>query len=109
MEVRVFPNSRRPGIGQKPRREGTRPLLPQHARHCPVLEGGSSLGFMVYPPLEPRESAHVEYEGDGRYIFSYYLQNQHGKPTPLFSVSMTLSLGGIGMIKEEVKFAGAPM
>jgi hypothetical protein len=109
MEVRVFPNSRRPGIGQKPRREGTRPLLPQHARHCPVLEGGSSLGFMVYPPLEPRESAHVEYEGDGRYVFSYYLQNQHGKPTPLFSVAMTLSLGGIGMIREEVKFAGTPM
>ena len=40
MEVRLFPNSRRPGAGLKPRREATRPLLPQHARHCPVLEAG---------------------------------------------------------------------
>ena len=28
----------------QPRREGSRPLLPQHARHCPVLEAGSALG-----------------------------------------------------------------
>src|SRR5205823_5524466 len=49
MEVRLFPNSMRPGTGLKPRRESQRPLLPQHARHCPVLEdlgtpaGGISL------------------------------------------------------------------
>ena len=51
MEVRLFPNFRRPGVGLKPRRDGQRPFLPQHARHCPVLEAGSSLGFLVYPPL----------------------------------------------------------
>ena len=56
MEVRLFPNSRRPGVGQKPRRESQRPLLPQHARNCPVLEAGSALGYLVYPPLEPNES-----------------------------------------------------
>ena len=109
MEVRLFPNSRRPGVGLKPRREGTRPLLPQHARHCPVLEAGSALGYMVYPPLEPKESLYLEYEGDGRYKFVYYLAAQSGKPTPLFSVTMTLSLGGIGMVKEEVTFIGVPM
>ena len=43
MDVRLIPNSRRPGAGLKPKREGTRPLLPQHARHCPVLEAGSAL------------------------------------------------------------------
>jgi hypothetical protein len=42
MEVRLYPNSRRPGVGMKPRRESQRPLLPQHARHCPVLEAGSA-------------------------------------------------------------------
>jgi hypothetical protein len=109
MEVRLSSNSRRPGVGLKPRREGTRPLLPQHARHCPVLEAGSALGFMVYPPLEPRESLYVEYEGDGRYKFVYYLQTQDGQRTPLFQVTMSLSVGGIGMVKEEVTFVGAPM
>src|SRR5690242_11544009 len=47
MEVGLFPNPYRPGIGLRPRREGQRPLLPQHARHCPVLEAGSSAGFLV--------------------------------------------------------------
>src|SRR5438477_5744602 len=104
MEVRLLPNSRRPGVGLTPRREATRPLLPQHARHCPVLEAGSALGFMVYAPLEPRESVYVEYEGDGRYKFIYYLLSDTGKPMPLFTVTMTLSLGGVGMVKEEVAF-----
>lgn len=109
MEVRIFPNTRRPGVGQRPKREGTRPLLPQHARHCPVLEAGSALGFMVYPSLEPRESAAIEYEGDGRYRFTYYVQPQNGQPTPIFSVTMSLPIGSIGMMKEEVQFVGAPM
>ena len=109
MEVRIFPNSRRPGVGMPPRREGSRPLLPQHARHCPVLEAGSAMGFMVYAPLEPRESAHIEYEGDGRYKFTYYLQMQDGKRTPIFQVTMSQSVGAVGMIKEEVTFVGAPM
>jgi hypothetical protein len=108
MEVRLLPNSRRPGVGLKPRREGTRPLLPQHARHCPVLEAGSALGFMVYPPLEAKESVYVEHEGDGRYKFVYYLQTQDGRRTPLFQVTMSLSVGGVGMVKEEVTFVGAP-
>src|SRR5262245_3637131 len=76
MEVSLFPNTRRPGVGLKPRREAQRPLLPQHSRHCPVLEAGSAAGFMVYAPLEPRESYYVEYVGDGRYKFGYYLKTQ---------------------------------
>ena len=96
-------------MGLKPRREGTRPLLPQHARHCPVLEAGSALGFMVYAPLEPKESLYIEYEGDGRYKFVYYLQTQDGKRTPIFQVTISLSVGGVGMVKEEVTFVGAPV
>ena len=64
---------------------------------------------MVYPPLEPKESVYLEYEGDGRYKFVYYLQTQDGKPTPLFQITMSLSVGGVGMVKEEVTFVGAPM
>ena len=109
MEVRLLPNSRRPGVGLKPRREPTRPLLPQHARHCPVLEAGSALGFMVYAPLEPKESLFIEYEGEGRYRFVYYLQTQDGTRTPIFQVMMSLSVGGVGMVKEEVTFVGVPV
>ena len=64
---------------------------------------------MVYPPLEPKESLYIEYEGDGRYKFVYYLQTQDGQRTPIFQVTMSLSVGGIGMVREEVTFVGAPM
>jgi len=104
MEVRMFPNSSRPGVGMKPRRESQRPLLPQHARHCPVLEAGSALGFLVYPALEPTESFHIEYQGEGRYQFLYFL-NVGGKWEPIFTVNIILPIGSIGMIKEEVVFA----
>src|SRR5438093_13488538 len=105
MEVRLFPNSRRPGVGLRPRRESQRPLLPQHARHCPVLEAGSALGFLVYPPLEPNESFHLEFQGDGRYQFSYFLSSPAGKWDAIFTVTVVLPVGSIGMIKEEVAFA----
>ena len=105
MEVRLYPNSRRPNVGLKPRRESQRPLLPQHARHCPVLEAGSALGFLVYPPLEAHESFHLEFQGDGRYQFTYFLQNPRGKWEPLFSLTVSLPLGSMGLIKEEITFA----
>lgn len=104
MEVRLFPNSRRPGVGLKPRRESQRPLLPQHARHCPVLEAGSALGFLVYPPLEPNESFHLEFQGDGQYQFSYFLSSPRGKWDAIFSLTVVLPVGSMGMIKEEVAF-----
>ena len=107
MEVRLFPNSRRPGVGLRPRRESQRPLLPQHARHCPVLEAGSALGFLVYPPLEPNESFHLEFQGDGRYQFSYFLSSPAGKWDAIFTVTVALPVGSIGMIKEDVAF-GVP-
>ena len=104
MEVRLFPNRHRPGAGLKPRRESQRPLLPQHARHCPVLEAGSALGFLVFPALEPHESFVIEFQGEGRYQFTYFLSTPVGKWDPVFAVAMALPLGGIGVIKEEVTF-----
>jgi hypothetical protein len=102
MEIRLYPNSSRPGVGWKPRREGQRPLLPQHARHCPVLEAGSAAGFLVYPPLTEKESFHIEFQGEGRYQFVYALGNPAGKWEPIFSVTLVLPLGSIGLMKEEV-------
>ncbi len=106
MDVRVYPNSRRPGVGMKPRREAQRPLLPQHARHCPVLEAGSALGYLVYPPLEPHESFHLEFQGDGRYQFTYFLLSPKNSWDPLFALTVTLPIGSMGMIKEDVAFMG---
>ena len=104
MEVRLYPNSRRPGVGLKPRRESHRPFLPQHARHCPVLEAGSALGFLVYPPLEPNESYHLEFQGEGRYQFTYFVSSPAGKWDPMFTVTIAMPVGSMGMIKEEVEF-----
>src|SRR2546422_8042019 len=103
-EVGLSSNSGRPGVAPNPRRESQRPLLPQHARHCPVLEAGSALGFLVYPPLEPHESFHLEFQGDGRYQFSYFLAGPGGKWEPLFTLTIALPVGGLGMIKDDVTF-----
>jgi hypothetical protein len=103
MEVRMFSNSARPGVGLKPRRESQRPLLPQHARHCPVLEAGSALGYLVYPPLEPFESYYIGFYGEGRYQFVYYFQTEKGEFAPIFSVRIALPVGGLGTAMQEVE------
>lgn len=104
MDVRVFSSSARPGVGQKPKREGQRPLLPQHARHCPVLEAGSALGFLVYPPLEPDEAAHITCEGEGRYTVSYFVTGAGGAWDKVFTVAYVMPMGSIGAIRDEVEF-----
>jgi hypothetical protein len=104
MEVRMFSSSVRPGVGQKPTREGQRPLLPQHARHCPVLEAGSALGFMVYPPLGPTEAAHITYEGEGRYTVGLFLSGAGGAWDKVFTVAFVMPIGSIGAMREEVEF-----
>ena len=104
MEVRTFSNAGRPGVGQRPRREGQRPLLPQHARHCPVLEAGSALGFLVFPPLEPNEAVHIAFEGEGKYLCTYFLAAPGGKWDKVFTVAFQLPVGGLGAIKESVEF-----
>src|SRR6476469_9852086 len=96
MEVGLFPNPYRPGIGLRPRREPQRPLLPQHARHCPVLEAGSALGFLVHSPLKPNESFHLSYLGEGRYRFVFYLNPTGSKWEGIFSVTYELPVGGLG-------------
>jgi hypothetical protein len=114
MEVQMFPNSTRPGVGQKPRKEPQRPNLPQHARNCPVLEAGSALGFLVYPPLEPQESYHIEYQGDGVYSFTYFIsspsgerqagERQAGERQAIFSIRLALPVGSHGKMKGDVEF-----
>jgi hypothetical protein len=108
VHVRTYPNWMRPGVGLAPRREGHRPQLPQHARHCPVLEAGSALGWLVFPALEPNESYLIEFLGEGRYQFSYFVSTTEEKWDPLFAIAITLPIGGVGMIKEDVTFMVQP-
>jgi hypothetical protein len=103
MQVTLFPNPLRPGIGLRPKKEAQRPMLPQHARLCPVLEAGSSLGVLVYPALAENEQFHVGYEGEGLYQFGYSVNPTGKKWEQIFFVSYQLSVGAIGIRKEEVK------
>jgi hypothetical protein len=103
MEVGLFPNPRRPGIGLRPRREAQRPLLSQHARHCPVLEAGSTAGFLVHPPLAEKEAFQIGYEGEGHYQFVYSVNTKGNNWEPVFTVMYLLPVGGIGAIKREIK------
>ena len=103
MEVSLFPNPRRPGIGLRPRSESQRPLLPQHARNCPVLEAGSGLGLLVYPPLAEHELFQISYEGEGKYQLEYSVNATGHKWEPIFSVTYQLPVGSIGATKEQVK------
>lgn len=103
MEVTLFPNPRRPGIGLRPKKEAQRPLLPQHARLCPVLEAGSSLGALVYPSLAPNEQFSIGYEGEGLYQLSYSVNPTGSKWEQIFVVTYQLAVGAIGMRKEDVQ------
>ena len=103
MEVILFPNPRRPGIGMRPKKEAQRPLLPQHARLCPVLEAGSSLGALVYPSLAKNEQFQIGYEGEGIYQFGYSINPTGAKWEQLFTITYRLAMGAIGMRTEDVK------
>lgn len=103
MEVGLFPNPLRPGVGLPPRREAQRPLLPQHARHCPVLEAGSTAGFLVYPPLAEKESFQIGYEGEGLYQFVYSVNPKGKRWDRVFSVRYQMPVGGLGATKREIK------
>jgi hypothetical protein len=64
----------------------------------------AKVGFLVYPPVEPNESFHLKYQGDGRFQFIYLVSTPGGEWYPVFSLAIQLPLGSIGMIKEEVAF-----
>lgn len=103
MEVALFPNPRRPGVGLKPKKEAQRPMLPQHARLCPVLEAGSSIGALVYPPLESNEQFSIGYDGEGIYQFSYAVNPTGKKWEQVFTITYQLAVGGIGMRREDIQ------
>jgi hypothetical protein len=92
-EVLVLPNRYRPGIGLAPARVAQRPWLPQHARHCPVLEAGSALGYLIYPALRVDEALQVMY-AHGKYQVTYCRERQPGQWEDVFQLNFSLAVGG---------------
>jgi hypothetical protein len=93
VEVTILPNRFRPGIGLAPARVAQRPWLPQHARLCPVLEAGSALGYLVYPPLRLDEAFQVLY-ADTKYQVTYFRERKPGQWADLFRLTFSLAVGG---------------
>jgi hypothetical protein len=102
LEVTILPNQRRPNVGRRPHSEARRAWLPQHARHCPVLEAGNALGFLVYPPLADNESFQVRYLAGNSFRFSFYVNNSTGAPDLVFAISSTPSAGGGGLMSDDL-------
>ncbi len=74
-----------------------------------MLEAGSALGYLVYPPLGPNESYYLEYRGDGQYRFAYYVLTG-GSFQVMFTVTFTMPTNGVGFFKEDVAFPkGVPV
>lgn len=94
-------------MGRRPHSEARRPWLPQHARHCPVLEAGSALGFLVYPPLGENESYQVRYLPGNSYRFSFFVNDATGNPDLVFAVTSTPSAGGGGLMADDLAFRDA--
>lgn len=105
MDITILPNQRRPGVGRAPARENRRAWLPQQARFCPVLEDGSRLGFLVYPPLEDPEVLQVRRIRDETLRFSFAITASDGTTRPRWVVDMTASAGGGGLDSHDVRFS----
>ena len=90
LDVKIVPNQRRPGVGLPPKSEARRAWLPHQSRFCPVLEEGSKIGYLVYPPLEEDEQFQVRYVDEGNYRFTFYKRSK-----PVFTV-VTRIAGGFG-------------
>jgi hypothetical protein len=103
LAVTTLSNQRRPGVGRQPTSAARRPWLPQHARLCPVLEAGSALGCLVYPPLEDNESYQVRYLPDNTFRFSFYVNDPNGAPDLVFATVTTPSAGG-GLLADDLVY-----
>jgi hypothetical protein len=102
-EVTILPSQRRPHAGRQPTSEARRPWLPQHARLCPVLEAGSALGYLVFPPLQDNESYQVRYLPDNTFRLSFYVADPQGSAHLAFAISTTPSAGA-GLMTDELVY-----
>lgn len=104
LDVTILPNQRRPQAGHSPHSEARRPWLPQHARLCPVLEAGSALGCLVYPPLNENESYQIRFLPGNTFRFSFFVNNTTGQPDLAFAITTTPSAGGGGLMADDLAY-----
>ena len=100
----VVPGRYRPGVGRLPRTDGRRPMLPVHARHCPPLEAGCALGYLVYPALQDHESFQIRRSATGELLFSFF-GGDPAAPAHLFTTRYAIPAGSLGVWSEEVVYA----
>lgn len=105
MEAKLLANQRRPGVGRRPVAENRRAWLPQQARFCPVLEDGSRLGLLVYPPLEDREVLQVRRLREETLRFTLADTASDGTTTPRWVLDVTSAAGGGGLDDHALRFA----
>ncbi len=107
MQVGLFPNPFRPGVGVAVSAAGrSAPFC--HSTPGTVLclaEAGSAAGFLVHPPLAEKAKtlSNQVWRGEGRYQFVYSVNTKGKKWEPLFTVTYLLPVGGIGATKREIK------
>ena len=52
------------------------------------------------PPLAENEAYYIEYQGDGQYQFVFYISDLGDSPQPVFSVTVSLPVGSVGITEE---------
>lgn len=67
-----------------------------------MLEAGSSLGYLVYPPLEKNEQFTIGYDGEGVYQLGYAFNPTGSRWEQVFTITYRLAVGGLGMRKEDI-------
>src|SRR5579859_6257507 len=90
-EIVVVPNRVRPGVGLPPARVAQRPWLPTHSRHCPVLEAGSAIGYLVYPSLRMDATLQIAYT-QSKYQVTYSRERNPGQWDDILQLTFTLKV-----------------
>ena len=104
MRVTLVPNLRRPGVGRVPEPDGRRASLPEHGRLCPVVEDANRTGFLVFPPLGPREALQVQYREDNLYRVTMLHDPGGGRPPAvLFAAEIRPAAGAPGTEVREIR------
>lgn len=108
MRVTLVPNLRRPGVGRLPEPDGRRASLPEHGRLCPVVEDANRTGFLVFPPLEPREALQVRYREENLFQLTMLRDPGGGRPpTVMFAAEIRPNAGAPGTESREIRHVDA--
>jgi len=78
-------------------------MLPQYTRMCGPLEGGSALGFLVYPAMADHEAFQLRRTGPGDLELTFF-GGEEVRPAHLFTLHYAMPATGTGMWSEDLTF-----